>query len=98
MTAVAAGNADFAYDYAIANRARVEAQIDTFGQASFISGLAVTSRDPAIVGKLEALRDTVPQDQRRQIERRIASLKQRFESEPRMREQLGALLAGGERG
>jgi len=98
MTAVAAGNADFAFDYAMANRAKVEAQIDTFGQAGFIAGLAVTSRDPAIVGKLEALRDSVPQDQRRAIERRIAALNQRFESEPRMREQLAALLAGGERG
>jgi len=98
MTAVAAGNADFAFDYAMANRAKVEAQIDTFGQASFIAGLAVASRDPAIIGKLEALRESVPQDQRRAIERRIAALKQRFESEPRMRDQLGAFLAGGERG
>ena len=98
MTAVAGGNADFAFDYAMANRRGVEALIDTFGQASFIAGLAVTARDPAMIGKLEALRDSVPQDQHRAIERRIAALKQRFESEPRMREQLGALLAGGERG
>jgi aminopeptidase N len=100
MTTVAGGNADFAFDYAMANRAGVEKLIDTFGQASFIAGLAVTSRDPAMVGKLEALRDSLPQDQRRAIERRIAALKQRFESEPRMREQLGELLAGraGERG
>ena len=98
MAAVALGNADFAYDYAMANRQKVEAQIDTFGQASFIAGLAVTARDPAIIGKLEALRDSVPQDQRRQIERRIAALKQRFASEPRMREQLGAWFAPGERG
>jgi aminopeptidase N len=98
MTAVAVGNADFAFDYAMANRPGVEALIDTFGQASFIAGLAVTARDSAMIGKLETLRDSVPQDQRRAIERRIAALKQRFESEPRMREQLTALLAGGERG
>jgi aminopeptidase N len=100
MTTVAAGNADFAYDYALANRDRVTPLIDTFGQASFISGLAAQSRDPAVIGKLEALRDSVPQDQRRAVERRIAALRQRLASEPRMREQLGDLLAArsGERG
>jgi aminopeptidase N len=93
ITAVAAEHADLAYDYAMSNRARVEALIDTFGQASFISALAVPSRDPAMIGKLEQFRDSLPADQRRLVERRIAALRQRQESEPRLSRQLGEWLA-----
>jgi len=93
MTAVAAEHADLAYDYAMANRARVEGLIDTFGQASFIAGLGATSRDPAMIGKLEQLRDSVPADQRRAVERRIAALRQRLESDPRLSRELAAWLA-----
>ena len=45
-------------------RALGRSLIDTFGQASFIAGLAAASRDPAMVAKLEAFRDSLPAEQR----------------------------------
>jgi len=46
-----------------------------------------------MIGKLEQLRDSVPADQRRAVERRIAALRQRLESDPRLSRELAAWLA-----
>ena len=93
IAAVANENADLAYDVAVANQARVEALLDSGGQADFVADLAADSRDPAIIGKLERFGATLAADRRRPVEARIAALRQRFESEPRLAREIGEWLA-----
>jgi aminopeptidase N len=93
ITSVAGANPDLAYDFTVAHRARVESLVDDSGRSSFYRRLVGASVDPAMVGKLEALRATLPADQQRPIDQAIAALKQRLESRPRMRTELHDWLA-----
>jgi aminopeptidase N len=92
ITAVAAEHPDLAFDFALANRAKVDPLVDASGRTGYIAGLAAASRDPAMIGKLEAFRDASPADERRGIERRIAQIRQRLESEPRLAREIGEWL------
>ncbi len=93
IEAVSASNADLAFDFALANRAKVEALVDSSGRAGYIAGLAATSRDPAMIGKLEAFRATVAEDEWRGIDRRIAGIRERLASEPRVAGEVGTWVA-----
>jgi hypothetical protein len=46
-----------------------------------------------MIGKLERFRDASPPDERRGIERRIAQIRDRLESEPRLASEIGEWLA-----
>jgi aminopeptidase N len=93
ISAVARENPDLAFDFAMANRAKVDALLDTGGREGYIAGLAAASRDPAMIGKLELLAASAAPDERRPVERRIVSLRQRLESEPRLAGEIGEWLA-----
>jgi aminopeptidase N len=93
IAAVAASNADLAFDFAIANRTKVEPLVDSSGRAGYLAGLAATSRDPAMIGKLEAFRATVPEDEWREVDRRIAGIRERLATEPRLAGEIGGWLA-----
>jgi len=93
IAAVAAEHPDLAFDFALANRAKVETLVDASGFTGWIAGLAAASRDPAMIGKLERFRHASPADERRGIERRIAQIRQRLESEPRLAREIGVWLA-----
>ncbi|WEK45294.1 MAG: M1 family metallopeptidase [Candidatus Andeanibacterium colombiense] len=94
IDAVSDENADLAYDFALANRAKVENLLDSGGgKAEFIAGLGSGSHDPAMIGKLEALLKAAPDAEKRPIEAKIAALRQKLASDPRMAEQAGAWLA-----
>jgi aminopeptidase N len=95
ISAVAGEHPDLAFDFAPANRARVDPLVDDSGRTGYIAGLAAGSRDPAMIGKLERFRDASPADERRGIERRIAQIRQRLDSEPRLAAEISAWL--GER-
>ncbi len=94
IAAVAKEHADLAFDFAVANRAKVETLVDSAGGTGYVAGLAAASRDPAMIGKLERFRDASPADERRGIERRIAQIRQRLDSEPRLAREIGEWLAG----
>jgi len=93
ISAVAAEHADLAFDFALANRGKVDPLVDASGRTGYIAGLAAQSRDPAMVGKLEAFRDASPADERRGIERRIAQIRERLATEPRLAREIGEWLA-----
>ncbi|MEO6389150.1 MAG: M1 family aminopeptidase [Croceibacterium sp.] len=93
MSAVAGENPDFAFDYALAHRTTVDPVIDSGGQAEFFAGLARQSRDPAIVGKLESYAATLSALDRRPVDVRLSSLRQRLVSEPRMASEIATWLA-----
>ncbi|MBO9498146.1 MAG: M1 family metallopeptidase [Novosphingobium sp.] len=91
--AVSEENADLAFDFALAHRATVESLLDSSGgKTAFIAGLGSASRDPAMVRKLEALLEAAPEAEKRPIRAKIASLRQKLASNPRMARQAAAWL------
>jgi len=93
VAAVAGQHADLAFDFALANRAKVETLVDASGLTGWVAGLAAASRDPAMIGKLETFRDASPADERRGIERRIAQVRERLAIEPRLAQEVAAWMA-----
>jgi aminopeptidase N len=93
ITNVGQANPALAFDFTIAHRSQVEALIDDSGKSQFYRRLVGASTDPAMVGKLEQLRATLPADQQRPIDQAVAALKDRLESYPRMRAALHDWLA-----
>jgi hypothetical protein len=59
----------------------------------FVMRIVGASTDPAMVGKLEALRDARPEEGRGPVERALVSLRQRLATYPRTRQQVAAWLA-----
>jgi len=94
IAAAAGEHPDLTFDFALANRDKVDPLVDASGRTGYIAGLAAASRDPAMIGKLERFRDASPADERRGIERRIAQISQRLESEPRLAREIGEWLVG----
>ncbi len=88
ITRVAAANPDLAYDFTIAHRAKVESLVDDSGRSTFYRRLVGTSVDPAMIGKLQALRATLPADQQKPIDQAAAALRERLQSYPRLRSAL----------
>jgi aminopeptidase N len=93
VAAAAREHPDLAFDFALGNRAGVEALVDASGRTGYIAGLAAASRDPAMIGKLERFRETAPADEWRGIDRRIAGIRERLETEPRLAGEIGEWLA-----
>jgi aminopeptidase N len=93
IKAVSGENPDLAYDFSLANRAGVEALLDSGGREGFIAELAATSRDPAMIAKLEQFAATLAPDRRRPVEQTLAALRQRLESQPRMAQEIQQWLA-----
>jgi hypothetical protein len=69
---------DLAFDFALANRERVEPLVDASSRSRFLPGLATGSSDPAMVEKLNAYasRYLTPQS-RRSADRAIAAIQDR---------------------
>jgi aminopeptidase N len=93
VATVAGRHPDMTYDWMLANQAAVDAMLDDSSRWDFVMTVAGASTDPAMVGKLEALRAARPEEGRGPVDRALVSLKQRLATYPRTREQLGAWLA-----
>jgi aminopeptidase N len=92
IAAVAANHTDLAYDFALANREKVNALLDAAARSEYFADIAANARDPSMIAKLETLRRTVNEDERRPIDRTIGQLRQRFTDEPRMAQEITAWL------
>lgn len=93
ISSVASRHPELAYDLVLANRARVEELVDDSGRARFFTGLAATSTDPAMIERLESFAASLAEDQRRPVERALASLRDRLASYPRLRAEVHEWLA-----
>ncbi|AKH43113.1 aminopeptidase N [Altererythrobacter atlanticus] len=93
ITTVAGKHPKLAFDFMMANREKVEAMLDSSGRGRFFARIAASMDDPEMLGQLEALRDSLPEDERITINRALVSLKQRFESQPRRRAEVKEWLA-----
>jgi aminopeptidase N len=78
ISAVAVGHPDMTFDWALANRERVDPLVDASSRSRFIPGLASRSADPAMVGKLQSYAEhhMTPQS-RGAADRAIASIQDR---------------------
>ena len=84
ISAVAGQHPDMAFDFAVANRAKVETLVDGSSQARYYPGLAGGSADRAMIGKLRAFAEAhIPASARNATETSIANIENRI----RVREQ-----------
>ena len=81
-----------AYDFVMANRAKVEALLDASARSEYIAEIAAKAKDPAMIERVEQYSASLPADERRPFNRAIGQLRDRFESEPRLRAEIGAWL------
>jgi aminopeptidase N len=70
---------DVAYDFAVAHRSEVEAFLEPTSRTSYFTGLAQTSRDPAMLGKLTRLSATVPASSRGEVEKSQGAIRYRLD-------------------
>ena len=60
ISRVASVHPDLAFDFAVANKAAVEAKVDASGRTGYLSSLGGRSSDPAMLAKLDALTASDP--------------------------------------
>lgn len=70
------------YDFAIANRTRIEELVDAQSRVTFIAGLASGATDPAMVGKLQAFKASLPADAARPVDQVIGGLTEKAKARP----------------
>lgn len=74
---------DETYDFALANRARIEALVDAQSRVTFIASLANASTNPAMIAKLQTFRASVPAEATRPVDRVIGGLTEKAKARPR---------------
>jgi aminopeptidase N len=79
IAAVAGVHPDRAYDFAMANRALVEALLEPTSRTSYFAQLAGESNDPAMLAKLAGLAASVPASARGEIEKARAAIRSRLD-------------------
>lgn len=83
---VAGDHPDMAVDFALANREAVEALVDVSSKSEFIPQLGYGSRDPAMVGKLEAYAKAhLAPESRKPVDQAIAAINTRVKADPRIK-------------
>jgi len=78
IAAVAGVFPDKAYDFALANRAKLEAFLEPTSRITYFANLATGSRDPAMLEKLAKLKATIPASTRGEVEKAEASVRFRL--------------------
>ena len=68
-----------AYDFALTHRAKVEAWLEPTSRTSYFANLASTSREAAMLAKLEKLEATIPASSRGEVEKSKAAIRYRLD-------------------
>lgn len=79
VAAVAQAFPDKAYDFALANRAKLEVFLEPTSRVSYFAGLAQASRDPAMLSKLAMLKASVPASTRSEVEKAESAIRYRLD-------------------
>ena len=69
---------DMAYDFALANRAKVEGLLEPTQRSGFFPQLATTSRDPAMLDKLTRYIATIPASSKGEVDKALGSIRVRL--------------------
>jgi aminopeptidase N len=86
ISGVAAVFPDKAYDFVMANRAKVETLIEPTSRTTFFTDLASRSHDPAMLGKLKTLEATIPASSKGEVAKAGASIRYRIAAVKRLPE------------
>jgi aminopeptidase N len=78
IAAVAGMFPDKAYDFALANRAKLEQFLEPTSRITYFADLATASREPAMLEKLAKLKATVPPSTRGEVEKAEAAVRYRL--------------------
>lgn len=78
IAAVAQVFPDKAFDFAMANRAKIETFLEPTSRIVYFANLANASRDPAMLDKLETLKASVPASTRGELEKAQAVIRNRL--------------------
>jgi aminopeptidase N len=78
IAAVAQSFPDKAFDFAMANRAKLEGFLEPTSRITYFTDLAQGSRDPAMLEKLEKLKGAVPASTRGEVEKAEAAVRYRI--------------------
>lgn len=70
------------YDFAIANRARIEELVDAQSRVTFIASLGSGATDPAMIAKLETFKASVPAEAARPVDQVIGGLTEKAKARP----------------
>ncbi len=70
---------DMAYDFALTHRSKVEAWLEPTSRTSYFANLASTSREAAMLAKLEKLEATIPVSSRGEVEKSKAAIRYRLD-------------------
>ncbi|WP_293904522.1 M1 family metallopeptidase [Phenylobacterium sp.] len=70
---------DKAFDFALANRARLQPFLEPSSQTSYFARLAQSSRDPAMIDKLTRFAASVPASSRSELDKSVAAVRYRVE-------------------
>jgi len=73
---------DKTFDFAVANRQKVESLVDAQSRGTFIAQLGGPSNDPAMIDKIKAFRATVPAEAARPVDRVIGVLTEKARTRP----------------
>ena len=79
IASVASVHPERAYDFAIANRARVEALLEPTSRTTYFAELAMASRSPAMLDRLARLAATVPPTARGEIDKSRSAIRFRLD-------------------
>jgi aminopeptidase N len=77
IASVASLYPDKAFDFALAHRARVEALLEQPSRVVYFTELARSSRDPAMLKKLDAFAQTIPASSRGEVRKAQAEIRHR---------------------
>jgi aminopeptidase N len=86
ISAAATEHPDLAVDFALANLKTVEGLVDASSRSEYVGQLAQESRDPAVIGKLEAYaKANLTAESRKPLDAVIARIKTRIADDPRIK-------------
>ena len=78
IAAVAGVFPDLAYDFALANRAKVEALLEPTQRSGFFPQLGTASRDPAMLDKLTRYIATIPPSSKGEVDKALGAIRFRL--------------------
>ena len=66
------------FDFALANRAKVEALLEPTSRSGYFARLAIGSREPEMLAKLTRFAATIPASNRGEVDKSAASIRYRL--------------------
>ncbi len=92
MTRVAGLHPELAFDFVLANRAKVETLIDASGRGRFYQRITQNGESQAMADKVAAFAETLDADVRKPLDAALAAIRDRLANTPRIAKETAAWL------